>query len=213
MQFIKALVYISLPVVIFLTMPIVLGSKEELKTFGISGTVLFENTMAKGTRVVLTTLDENPFDGIHSEKLYVDQYLLNDGQFYRRLNAGSGSEVFIWIKRVGYPAFKITRVLSVDQVNFGEVNIPAKLDQSNETPVAFYKEPCKEAPLAVVAPSDIKVVKELVAVKCEENGTVEFQATIELSPYSDKDVSDLSDSNASTIVSITPLEKEESVLF
>ncbi|MEL7252407.1 MAG: hypothetical protein AAFO03_28615 [Bacteroidota bacterium] len=182
MQLLKTLPYFFLTATMIVALPLVFGAAEECKTFGISGTITFEDASAKGALVVFTTSDNNPFEKDAEETLHFEQYLQESGYFYRKLNEFGGQDVNIWIKQKGYPVIQVSKVLNTgdDQITFGEVNIPAKLKVSNEAPVNFFKAPCDVDPIVSVEPEKIRAVREFYAVKCESTNTVQFKATIDL---------------------------------
>jgi hypothetical protein len=183
MQLFKTLPYVFLSATILLIIPLFFGFSQEAKTFGISGTIAFEDVSAKGARVVFTTSDKNPFEaGTEENALHFEQYLQNSGYFYRKLNEKGGENINIWIKQEGYPVIEVNRVLDTndDQISFGVIKIPAKLKLKNQEPVEFFKAPCENEPIVTIEPGKIRAVRNFCTVECKEYNTIQFKAKIDL---------------------------------
>lgn len=183
MRVLKTLPYVFFSVTILLIIPLVTGFSEDFKTFGVQGSISFEDASSKGALIVLTTSDQNPF-GKNGDKetLYFEQYLQESGYFYRKINELGGEDINIWIKQKGYPIVQVTKVLDPveDSVNFENITIPAKLRTSNQTPVDFFKAPCEENPAVSVDPAEVRTVRNFYSLKCEQKNRIQFKAEIDL---------------------------------
>lgn len=181
MKVLTNLPYFIFTAALLLSIPLLLGSTKETKTFGVSGTITFEDASAKGAHIILTSSDENPFQS-SGKQLYIEQYLLKSGHFYRKITELGGKDLNVWVKQDGYPAVQVSRVLDTgdDQINFGVVHIPAKLKANNERAVDFFEMPCLvNSPVVSIIPARIQAVRNFYSVKCQDDNTVQFKAEID----------------------------------
>lgn len=182
MQLRKSLPYIFLATSMFIVLFLLFGFAEESRTFGISGTVSFEDASAKGALVAFTTSGDNPFEKDHENSHHFEQYLQESGYFYRKLNEFAGKDVNVWIKHTDYPVVQVSKVLNIsnDRITFGKINIPAKLKIKNEVPVKFFKAPCDDEPIVSVEPERIRAVRNFNSVRCKSTNAIQFKAKIDL---------------------------------
>jgi hypothetical protein len=141
----------------------VYGFNREVKTFGITGNIKFENENPAGTVVIYSTSDEQP--SLTDDSL-IKETLLKDGFFYRPINEFGGEDVNIWIVRKGYPLIHSTKVLAPKQgnVDFGEIVIPAAFRSSDSAilQVNFFKgfkTNCLDDPAEAINLNEVAYIK------------------------------------------------------
>ena len=145
---------------------VVYGFSLEVKTFGVTGKILFEDENSAGTIIIFTTGNDSPLVGEH--KKFVEETTLEDGHFYRPINELGGRDINIWIKKNGYPIVHSTRVLNPNQkqIDFGEIFIPRtlrteKLDDAIAVKhrIQGYQDMCLEGQSEPIDISQIKCIR------------------------------------------------------
>ncbi|PSR09306.1 MAG: hypothetical protein DA408_09395 [Bacteroidetes bacterium] len=141
----------------------VYGFNREVKTFGITGNIMFENENPAGTVVIYSTSDEQPS---LTDASQIKETLLQDGFFYRPINEFGGRDINIWIHRKGYPLIHSTKVLAPHQgnVDFGEIVIPAAFRSSDSAILQVkyfngFKTKCLDGPAEAINMCEVACIK------------------------------------------------------
>ncbi|MEN0004349.1 MAG: hypothetical protein AAF798_09405 [Bacteroidota bacterium] len=201
MRLLRTLPYVFLIGTLLVAASALMGFDRELKTFGISGTIKFEDASAKGAQVVLTTSDEDPFSGTKRGEAKLEQYLQQGGQFYRKINQDGGMDVYVWIRQEGYPIIQVRKglITNFDQVDFEEIVIPANLKVTNSTPVEFFKEKCDEGSIVSVFPNEIRIVRDFKKVSCDGKKDKRMEAKLDIRKHTTTSTSEKAQAFASEL--------------